>query len=201
MMLYVSYRSDDRDDGRAVGGYRFRSLTATIDRLVIVLGVVALVVGLIALFGRALSGGSHGTEHARELRSWQLAALLAAFVGLGRVELRRSPLGSAGVEPARARFALAAFVAWWWTVIDALLVQAYLETGHVALSGDIVLGGIALGASDRGRTPDVHDRLPLPRCIVRPPREVTRGCGGWGGAWECNEGRRGCQERWWAAVP
>jgi hypothetical protein len=133
-----------------------------IDWLVIALGGVALVAGLVALFGSlytsdesgalgaldALDAGS-GTvarvEHGRELRSWQLAALLAAFAGLvassfaaARRVRQVSSLLTLGV-------ALTGFVAWWWTELGALLGQTYRDTGDVVLSGGTVFSGIALG--------------------------------------------------------
>jgi hypothetical protein len=152
----VSYRADGRDLERGVGRYRFRSPTAPIDRFVIALGAVAFVVNLIALFGTmyvsdgsgALVDGSATVariQHWRELRGWQLLALLGAFSALvapsfaaARRVRQVSSLFTLGV-------ALTGLVAWWWTEIGTLLGQTYRETGHVALRGGIVFSGIALG--------------------------------------------------------
>ena len=127
----------------------------------IALGAVAFVVNLITLFGTmyvsdgsgALVDGSATVariQHWRELRSWQLLALLGAFSALvapsfaaARRVRQVSSLFTLGV-------ALTGLVAWWWTEIGTLLGQTYRETGHVALRGGIVFSGIALGLQIAG---------------------------------------------------
>jgi hypothetical protein len=152
----VRYRADGRDLERAVGRYRFRSSSAPIDRFVIVLGAVAFVVNLIALFGSmyvsdgpgALVDGSATVariQHWRELRSWQLLALLGAFSAL----VAPSFAAARRVRQVSSLFtlcvALTCLVAWWWTELGTLLGQTFRDTGHVALSGGTVFSGVALG--------------------------------------------------------
>jgi hypothetical protein len=152
----VSYRADGRDLERAVGRYRFRSPAAPVDRFVIALGAVAFVVNLIALFGSmyvsdgsgALVDGSATAariQHWRELRGWQLLALLGAFSAL----VAPSFAAARRVRQVWSLFtlgvALTGLVAWWWTELGTLLGPTYRATGHVAISGGIVFSGIALG--------------------------------------------------------
>jgi hypothetical protein len=145
----VSSSSDDRDQVRSFRRNRFRSPASLIDWLVIALGLVAFVAGLLALFASWYASDRSTSlardDHAHELNSWQLAALLVAFAGLVATSLAGARRVRQMASVLTLAIALAGFVAWWWTATDELLGQRFLDTGHLALGGGIVFTGIALG--------------------------------------------------------
>ena len=148
MMVYVNHGGDGHDEGRVAGRLRFRSPTTPIDWLVIALDVVAVFAGSIALFGSShISDRSTVVpgDHAHELTSWRMAALPVAFSGLVALSLVEARWVRQVSSVLAVGIALTGLVGWWWTEIDDLLGQTFLDTGHVTIGGDIVIGGIAVG--------------------------------------------------------
>ena len=149
MMVYVNHGGDDHDEGHAAGGLRFRSPTTPIDWLVIGLDVVAVFAGSIALFGSSYISDRSNTvapgDHAHELTSWRMAALPIVFSGLVALSLVESRRVRQVSSVLALAIALTGFVAWWWTEIDDLFGQTFLDAGHLTIGVDLVFGGIALG--------------------------------------------------------
>ena len=137
------------DPGCAPGRYSLRSPATLIDWLVFVLGLVAFVAGLIALVASLYTSdgtravGRHG--HTPVFHGWQLTVLLVVFAGLVALHFATARRLRQVASLLTLGIALSGFVAWWWTEIDQLLGQRYLDTGHIPLGGGLVFSGIALG--------------------------------------------------------
>jgi polyferredoxin len=102
-------------------------LVTLIDRLVIVLGALALFTGLLAF------------------RHWQFVVLLVTFTGLVALHFtghRRVRWVSSLLAVV---VALVALVAWWWAVIDDLSTQTNNDADSIALGGGVILTGVSLG--------------------------------------------------------
>jgi len=126
----------------------FRSPVAMIDWLVIILGALALLAGVVALFGSLYSDedGPIGWGARGDLvRRWQLVAVLVVFAALVVVNLAGTPLVRKVSSLLVLGVALTSLVWWWWGAVSDLLAQTYISVGTINLDGGLIFTGISLG--------------------------------------------------------
>ena len=127
---------------------RFRSPVAMIDWLIILLGGLALLAGLVALFGSLYTtedGSAGWGERGDLLRRWQLVVVLAVFAGLVALNFAGTQRVRKVTSLLALAVALSALVGWWWGAVSDLLAQTYISVGRIELGGGLIFTAISLG--------------------------------------------------------
>jgi hypothetical protein len=142
-------RAADRQ--AATAGMRPGRPARPLERLILVLGIVALTTGLVALVnpvytyrddGWVISWDDFGRHH-----RWQFALLLLLFLGLGALTFGRGQRARRVASALALGVALAGLLFWWWPRIEDLLLERgeATTTGPATLGPGLALSGISLG--------------------------------------------------------